>query len=102
MMELNQDVLRYLEDSFDETMELLETLCKIPAPSHHEEKRAAFCKNWLESIGAKGVYIDDALNVIYPVGVGESNPMVVYMAHSDVVFPDTEIVPPEIFKQLCP
>ena len=43
-MELNQDVLKYLEDSFEETMALLETICKIPAPSNHEEKRAAFCK----------------------------------------------------------
>jgi len=94
MMELNQDVLRYLEDSFDETMELLETLCKIPAPSHHEEKRAAFCKNWLESIGAKGVYIDDALNVVFPWCCEGKKELVVFMAHTDTVFPDiTEPMP---------
>jgi di/tripeptidase len=65
-MELNQDVLQYLEESREETLALLEALCKIPAPSHHEEKRAAFCKKWLEEQGAEGVYIDEALNVVFP------------------------------------
>ena len=35
--------MKYLEDSFDETMALLETICKIPAPSNQEERRAEFC-----------------------------------------------------------
>lgn len=58
-----------------------------------EEKRAVFCKEWLEKQGAKGVYIDETLNVIYPVGCTDDNPLVVYMAHSDVVFPDMEKLP---------
>ena len=50
------------------------------------------------------MYIDEALNVIYPVGCTEDNPLVVYMAHSDVVFPDTEPLPLKIEdgKILCP
>ena len=72
------------------------TLARIPAPSHHEEKRAEFCRAWLEEQGAEGVYIDEALNVIYPVGVKVGEPITVYMAHSDVVFPDTEPLPLEI------
>ena len=93
-MELNQDVLKYLEDSFGETMELLETICKIPAPSNHEEKRAAFCKKWLEDMGAPGVYIDDALNVVFPWNCEGKKNLVVFMAHTDTVFPDmTEPMP---------
>lgn len=80
----------WCESHAEEALDLLRELGKIPAPSHHEEKRAEYVKNWLEKQGAKGVYIDEALNVVYPVGVTESNPVVVLMAHTDVVFPDTE------------
>ena len=93
-MELNQDILDYLEQSFGKTMELLETICKIPAPSNQEEKRAAFCKEWLDNIGAKGVYIDEALNVVYPYGCDDGKDIIVFMAHTDTVFPDmTEPMP---------
>lgn len=103
-MLLNENILTYIEEHRQEALELLLELAQIPAPSNHEEKRAAFCKNWLEQQGAQGVYIDEALNVIYPIGVGENNPLVVYMAHSDVVFPDTEPLPLTIEdgKILCP
>ena len=67
--ELSKDILEYLKQSEEETINLIETLCGIPAPSHHEERRAEFVKNWLTENGAKGVYIDEALNVLYPVGV---------------------------------
>ncbi|MBE7036400.1 MAG: M20/M25/M40 family metallo-hydrolase [Ruminococcaceae bacterium] len=92
-MELSKDILQYLEDSIEETHTLLETICRIPAPSHHEEKRAEFCKKWLEEQGAEGVYIDSALNVIYPVNCENRDDIVVFMAHTDVVFPDTEPLP---------
>ncbi len=92
-MTLSHDIMQYIHDHQQETLDLLITLAKIPAPSHHEEKRAAFCKQWLEAQGAGGVYIDEALNVVYPVGCTENNPLVVYMAHTDVVFPDTEELP---------
>ena len=77
----------------EETLALLRAMAVIPAPSHQEEKRAAFVKAWLEAQGAQGVYIDAAGNVIYPVGVGEDNPVAVVMAHMDVVFPDVEPLP---------
>ena len=81
---------KYLENSFEETCKLLETLAAIPAPSHHEEKRADFVKNWLVEQGAEGVYIDEALNVIYPINCENNNDLIVFMAHTDIVFPDTE------------
>lgn len=76
-----------------ELIELIETLCGIPAPSHHEEKRAEFIKNWLTKYGAENVTIDSALNVIYPVGCEGKNDITVFMAHTDTVFPDMEPMP---------
>ena len=93
MDELTKDVLQYMEDTGEEAYELLLTLGKIPAPSNHEEQRAEFCKDWLEEQGAEGVYIDSAWNVIYPVGCTGDNPVVVFAAHTDIVFPDTAPLP---------
>ena len=103
-MELNASILKEIEDSKQEALDLLMELGKIPAPSNHEEKRAEFCKNWLDQQGAEGVYIDEALNVVYPVGNVEEGPLVVFMAHLDVVFPDTEELPMRIEdgKLYCP
>ncbi len=103
-MVLTNELLSYIEAHEKEAFDLLCELGQIPAPSNHEEKRAEFCKNWLEQQGAEGVYIDEALNVIYPVGVTAENPLVVYMAHSDVVFPDTTPLPLKVEdgKIKCP
>ena len=87
---LNAYQEKWCESHAEEAIALLRELGKIPAPSHHEEKRATYVKNWLEAQGAKGIYIDEALNVVYPIGVTENNPVVVLMAHTDIVFPDTE------------
>jgi len=92
-MQLTQEILQYIDEHRQEAYDLLIELAQIPAPSNHEEKRAAFCKEWLEKQGAKGVYIDEALNVVYPVGCEGEKPLVVYMAHSDVVFPDMDKLP---------
>lgn len=92
-MKLTQEMINYIEAHQEEAYQLLLELAQIPAPSNFEGKRAAFCKEWLEKQGAEGVYIDEALNVIYPVGCTKDNPLVVYMAHSDVVFPDTDPLP---------
>lgn len=103
-MVLSKEILEHIEANSQEALDLLMELGKIPAPSNHEEKRAVFCKEWLEKHGAKGVYIDEALNVVYPVGNVESGPLVVFMAHTDVVFPDTEELPMRIEdgKLYCP
>ena len=103
-MVLSKEILEHIEANSQEALDLLMELGRIPAPSNHEEKRAAFCKEWLTKQGAKGVYIDEALNVVYPVGNVESGPLVVFMAHTDVVFPDTEELPMRIEdgKLYCP
>jgi acetylornithine deacetylase/succinyl-diaminopimelate desuccinylase-like protein len=76
-----------------ELVDLMITICQIPAPSGKEEKRAAFCKEWLEKQGAKNVTVDRALNVICPMGCEGSDEIVAIMAHSDTVFPDMEPMP---------
>ena len=92
-MRMTDLVIGYLDEHRQEAYDLLLELAQIPAPSNHEEKRAEFCKSWLEKQGCQGVYIDDALNVVWPVGCTANNDLVVYMAHSDVVFPDTDPLP---------
>lgn len=92
-MELTQHILEYIEAHREEAYDLLIELAQIPAPSNHEEVRAEFCRAWLEAQGAEGVYIDEALNVIYPIGCDGEGAISVYMAHSDVVFPDTDPLP---------
>ena len=92
-MNYSADISRWVESHREEHLQLLLDLAQIPAPSNHEEKRAEFCKNWLQANGAKGVYIDDAMNVIWPLNVTEDTPLFVFAAHSDVVFPDTELLP---------
>ena len=87
------DVMKYIDDHAAEAQQLLMDLAQIPAPSNHEERRAEFCLNWLRSRGAEGPYIDEALNVIYPIGDTGENDLMVFMAHSDVVFPDTTPLP---------
>ena len=103
-MKPDAQAMEYLTQWQEEHLQLLTTLARIPAPSHHEELRAIFCKQWLEGIGAEGVYIDEALNVIYPIGVTGENPLVVFAAHSDVVFPDEEPLPLSVEdgKICCP
>ena len=103
-MEMTRKIESYIEAHQQEAYDLLLELAQIPAPSGQEEKRAEFCRNWLDAQGAKGIYVDEALNVIYPVGVEEDNPLVCFVAHSDVVFPDTEKLPLTVAdgKIFCP
>lgn len=84
---------KFIEVNEASIYKTLKELCAIPAPSHFEHKRAEYCKKWLEDVGAKGVYIDEALNVIFPMNCEESDKITVFVAHTDTVFPDTEPMP---------
>lgn len=86
-------LLEYLENNKESVLDTLRALCKIPAPSHMEDERAAYCKAWLEKRGAEGVYIDEAKNVILPINCEGKNELCVFVAHTDTVFPDTEPLP---------
>ena len=92
-MRWTKETESYLKEHLEETLALIEALCKIPAPSGKEERRAEFCRAWLEKQGAKGVYIDEALNVVYPVNCEGSHEIVLFSAHTDTVFPDETEMP---------
>ena len=89
---LNDREERAVASMQPETIELLKALCAIPAPSHHEEHRAAIIRDWFIQNGMDAV-IDDAKNVLCPIGLDEHEEMVVIMAHTDTVFPDLEPMP---------
>ena len=103
-MQMTQEVLSWIEEHQQEQLQLLMTLAQIPAPSGKEEKRVEFCTQWLADNGVKNVHVDEALNVICSFGVTESNPLMVFTAHSDVVFPDMEPLPLKVEdgKIYCP
>lgn len=61
-------IMEEIESQAEEMKDLLKKLALIPAPSYREKKRAAFCRKWLATAGAEGVYTDDAGNVVYPYG----------------------------------
>lgn len=87
---LNEQAINYINECQEEQLELLINLAKIPAPSHKEDKRAEFCKQWLEKNGAKNIYIDDAKNVVYSINCETTNEIIVFTAHTDIVFGDED------------
>lgn len=95
---------RWIEEHSEQLRQLVEDLCRIPAPSGQERARAEFCKNWLERFGASGVRIDEADNMVLELNAVQSHDLTVFMAHTDTVFPDTE--PMEVQyeggRMLCP
>lgn len=90
---MNEKIKSYILENSELMYKTLKELCLIPAPSHFENDRAEYCKKWLENCGAKGVYIDEALNVIFPINCEGSNKITVFAAHTDTVFPDLEPMP---------
>lgn len=90
---IEQRIKNFIAHHNKEMLQMLKELCLIPAPSHFEQDRAAYCKKWFDSIGAKDAYIDEALNVILPINCEDSDQITVFVAHTDTVFPDTEPMP---------
>ncbi len=90
---IEADLKQYVDEHFDEAIELLKTLGRIPAPSHCEDMRAQFCRDWFVKQGAQQVDIDEAKNVICTITGDKKDEYVVIMAHMDVVFPDMEELP---------
>lgn len=87
---LSKELNEYVGGCQKELVALIDTMCRIPSPSNHEERRAEFIRDWFEKEGCKGAYIDDALNVIYPFHCEAQKDLVVISAHTDTVFPDME------------
>ncbi|MBQ4159895.1 MAG: M20/M25/M40 family metallo-hydrolase [Clostridia bacterium] len=80
------DLQKFSEENFEALLKLHRELCLIPAPSHFEEERAKYILEYLKVAGIENAYIDEAKNVICTMGA-PSEKMVVFMAHTDTVFP---------------
>ena len=90
---LLEKVINFCSQNDSEIFNLIKEICLIPAPSGKEEKRAEFVKNYLINNGATNVYIDNALNVVYPVNDNGNNNLILFLAHTDTVFPDETPMP---------
>lgn len=90
---LPAQALAYAQQNEQRLISLIEELTAIPAPSHHEHKRAAFIRDWLMDKGAQNVQIDEALNVVLPMNVDAPGGCTLFLAHTDTVFPDMEPLP---------
>lgn len=95
MLEKARAVARgYAREHKEEQLALLRALGKIPAPSRQEGRRAAFVRDWLLGQEARDVAVDAAQNVVCRIGGGEQDgDLVVFAAHTDIVFPDTDPLP---------
>lgn len=92
------DIARaYAQSVKDEQLALLKELGSVPSPTRHEDERAVFCRDWLMSKGARDVYIDDAKNTICRINYTDDRELIVFAAHTDIVFPDTE--PLEVIEE---
>ena len=80
------DLQKFSEEKFEELLKLHKELCLIPAPSHFEDERAEYVLKYLKDAGIDNAYIDEAKNVICTIGE-PSDKMIVFMAHTDTVFP---------------
>lgn len=83
----------FADGTYCEALDLLRTLARIPAPTHHEDRRAAFVRDWMHAQGMTDARIDEAKNVIWVQGDDGCRDLVAFAAHTDVVFPDTDELP---------
>jgi acetylornithine deacetylase/succinyl-diaminopimelate desuccinylase-like protein len=84
------------EQYSSELKKLFIDLCKIPAPTDHEDERISFIANWYADNNLLNFEIDQIGNVVYYFGVKAYNPIHLYTAHVDTVFPmDTSLEPTE-------
>ncbi len=93
---LSERVEKFLAENQKHHFDITVELAQIPAPSNKEEKRAKWVKNYFDSLGGTDSYIDSALNVVLPLNCENCDEIVVFMAHTDVVFPDETPLPLEV------
>ncbi len=95
------DLLKVSEQYYEEMLRFTKELGIIPAPSGDEGRRAEYVLSYMKSLGLENAYIDGAKNVIATLGEGEDG-IVVFMAHTDIVFPEeTPLTPHEDEKTLA-
>ena len=84
---------QYIRELYPENIQLLRAIGKIPAPSRQEDARAAFCRDWMLTQGVDHAYVDAAKNAVCEINCTGDGPVVIFAAHTDVVFPDTAELP---------
>lgn len=77
----------YINNVYEEALDLIKQLASIPSPSLEEDWRCSFILNWLKENKIDNAYIDEAKNVIIPYHEGEEK-LDLFLAHTDIVFPD--------------
>jgi acetylornithine deacetylase/succinyl-diaminopimelate desuccinylase-like protein len=83
--------LSYIDQHFDAQVREWITLTEIPAQSTHEQKRAAYIRGQLETLGLKPT-IDPIGNVVARRAGTGGGPTIVFVAHMDTVHPmDTDV-----------
>ena len=77
---------------YENTLGILRDLCRIPAPSGYEDERAKYCLDFFKKLGIEETYIDESKNAVCVIGPKNAE-KVLFSAHTDTVFPDTEPLP---------
>lgn len=78
----------------EELLDLFLDLCKIPAPTYHEDARIAYIANWYANNGLTDFEIDSEGNILYKFNVTSNNRVKIVSAHVDTVFnSDTNLNP---------
>lgn len=88
-----ENIKSFAKENEENVKQFLRELAPIPAPSHKEDKRVEYLLKKLPEMGFSGAFSDEAKNVIVPINVTADNDLVVFAAHTDVVFPDEETLP---------
>lgn len=78
-------MMEYIQQQAQALVDLTCQMAVIPAPSHHEDRRAAFCLEWMQQNLPGRCHVDEAKNVVCELG-DMQKPLVLLMAHTDIVF----------------
>ncbi len=88
-----QKALQFIRDDHENTIQDQLDLVVIPAPTFHEEKRAAFMVKKFQELGLQQAHLDRAGNAV-ACRKGSEDKAVVLDGHMDTVYPlETEIHP---------
>ena len=80
--------MKLLDDGAEAAMVMQCELCEIPAPTFHEEVRAAEIVRRMKALGLKDVHVDEIGNVIGRRPGRGDGPVLAIGAHMDTVFPE--------------
>ncbi len=83
---LVKKIFAFIESNREKIIEEWIFLTEIPAPSGHEEKRAAYIQDQFKKIGLDKVYTDASGNVVGIWRGSDRGKKIIFSAHMDTVF----------------